>query len=141
MVTLWQDLGKIRHHHDRLMMVPDENFNLLFLAGFAGHLRHVYLTAEVLITMHQALDTPSLSTDDHLAFQGVDALAGAQLMDVLGCELEYHLPLDLPKQHGTVFALSAELGKKVQDIADAEQEKPAEEEKTTKKKKEEKTEE
>merc|ERR1719421_1742192 len=116
MVTLWQDLGKIRHHHDRLMMVPDENFNLLFLAGFAGHLRHVYLTAEVLITMRQALDTPSLSTGDHLAFQGVDAAVGAQLMDVLGCEIEHRLPLDLPKTHGTVFALAAKTGQIVQEI-------------------------
>merc|ERR1719421_751895 len=134
MVTLWQDLGKIRHHHDRLMMVPDENFNLLFLAGFAGHLRHVYLTAEVLITMRQALDTPSLSTDDHLAFQGVDAAVGAQLMDVLGCELEHPLPLNLPKMHGTVFALSAQTGKIVQEIADA----PAEPEPKKPTKKEEK---
>merc|ERR1719421_2521435 len=126
MVTLWQDLGKIRHHHDRLMMVPDENFNLLFLAGFAGHLRHVYLTAEVLITMRQALDTPSLSTDDHLAFQGVDAAVGAQLMDVLGCEIEHRLPLDLPKMHGTVFALSAQTGKIVQEVADTHIDTPAE---------------
>merc|ERR1719159_211522 len=118
LVTMWQDMAKIRHHHDRLMMVPNENYHLLFLAGLPGHLRHVYLTAEVLITMRQALDTPSLSTDDHLAFQGVDAAVGAQLMDVLGCEIEHRLPLDLPKMHGTVFALSAQMGKIVQEIAD-----------------------
>merc|ERR1719265_2973068 len=116
LVTMWQDLAKIRHHHDRLMMVPNENYHMLFLAGLPGHLRHVYLTAEVLITMRQALDTPSLSTDDHLAFQGVDAAVGAQLMDVLGCEIEHRLPLDLPKTHGTVFALAARTGQIVQEI-------------------------
>jgi len=39
-------------------------------------------------------------------------------MDVLGCEMEHRLPLDLPKMHGTVFALSAQMGKIVQEIAD-----------------------
>merc|ERR1712124_115153 len=90
-----------------------------------------------------ALDTPSLSTDDHLAFQGVDAAVGAQLMDVLGCELENRLPLDLPKMHGTVFALSAQMGKIVQEIADThvpepEPKKPAKKEKEEKHKDEEK---
>ena len=30
----------------------------------------------------QALDSPAISTDDHLKFQGLDASAGAQLMEV-----------------------------------------------------------
>lgn len=29
----------------------------------------------------QALDSPAISTDDHLKFQGLDASAGAQLME------------------------------------------------------------
>merc|ERR1719460_2917722 len=37
-------------------------------------------------------------------------------MDVLGCEIEHRLPLDLPKTHGTVFALAARTGQIVQEI-------------------------
>merc|ERR1712224_885616 len=95
---------------DRLMMVPNENYHLMFLAGLPGHLRHVYLTAEVLITMRQALDSPSISTDDHLKFQGLDKSAGAQLMEVLGSEFDHRIPLDWPQTHGTVASLAAHTG-------------------------------
>jgi len=66
------------------------------LAGMPSHHRHVFLTAEVLVTMRQALSSPAISTDDHLKFQGLDASAGAQLMEVLGSELDHKLPLDWP---------------------------------------------
>ena len=46
---------------------------MLFRCHLPAHLRHVFLTANTLITVRQALDLPSLSTDDHLSFQGVDA--------------------------------------------------------------------
>ena len=55
------------------MTVPEENAHLLYLCNLPAHLRHVFLTANTLITVRQALDLPSLSTDDHLSFQGVDA--------------------------------------------------------------------
>jgi len=114
--TLWTDQATIKHHHDNLMIVPDESFPLLYLHGIPAHLRNVYLTAEVLITMRQALDTPNLSTDDHLKFQGLDASAGAQLMEVLGSEMDHRLPLDWPKTYGSVSALATQMGTHVTEL-------------------------
>merc|ERR1712048_1387170 len=67
-------------------------------------------------TMRQALDSPQISTDDHLKFQGLDASAGAQLMEVLGSELDHKLPLDWPKNYGTVAALAAQMSTHVQEL-------------------------
>merc|ERR1712072_1049910 len=104
--TLWSDKGMIRHHHDWLMTYSDETVPGLILHGLSTQLRQVYLTAQVLITMRQARDTPALSTDDHLKFQGLDANSGAQLMEVLGCEMDPSLPFDLPSKYGTVASLA-----------------------------------
>jgi hypothetical protein len=111
--TLWGDTGMIRHHHDWLMTYSDESVPTLVLHGLTPQLRQVYLTAQVLITMRQALDTPTLSTDDHLKFQGLDATSGAQLMEVLSCEMDHRWAGDLPTKHGTVASLSAQIGELV----------------------------
>jgi len=114
--TLYKDLAGIQTRSDRQIHIADESLQCLILKGLPTHQRHVFLTAEVLITMRQALDSPSLSTDDHLRFQGVDASAGAQLMEVLGSELDHRLPLDWPKVHGTVAALAAQAGAHLNEI-------------------------
>eukprot|EP00438_Fugacium_kawagutii_P032439 Skav223743 [mRNA] locus=scaffold3575:90547:96702:- [translate_table: standard] len=101
---------------DSMMTFPEESMPMLTLTGMPSHHRHVYLTAEVLVTMRQALDSPAISTDDHLKFQGLDASAGAQLMEVLGAEIEHRLPLDWPNQHGTVAALAQQLGSHVMEV-------------------------
>jgi hypothetical protein len=108
--TLWSDTGMIRHHHDWLMSFSDETFPGLILHGLNPTIRPIALTAQVLITMRQALDTPALSTDDHLKFQGLDAQSGAQLMEVLGCEMDHRLPSELPTKYGTVASLAAQIG-------------------------------
>lgn len=106
--TLYKDLAVIQSRNDRQINLCNESLQCLILKRLPTHQRQVFLTAEVLVTMRQALDTPSLSTEDHLRFQGVDASAGAQLMEVLGSELDHRLPLDWPKLHGTVAALAAQ---------------------------------
>merc|ERR1719261_2069745 len=60
MMTLMKDLAHVKHHHDRVMTVPAENQNLLYLCSLPAHLRHVFLTANTLITVRQCLDLPSL---------------------------------------------------------------------------------
>jgi hypothetical protein len=66
--------------------------------------------------MRQALDTPTLSTDDHLKFQGLDAHSGAQLMDILSCEMDHRLPTDLPTKYGTVAALSTQIAAHINEM-------------------------
>merc|ERR1719160_757666 len=102
----------IKHHHDYLMTFAEESLPGMVLHGLphedpSMNLRQVFLTAQVLIAMRQALDTPTLSTDDHLKFQGLDANSGAQLMEILSCEMDHRLPSDLPTKNGTVAALAA----------------------------------
>jgi len=108
--TLYEDCAVVKHHHDWLITLAEESLPCLILHGLPTHHRHVYLTAEVLITMRQALEQPSLSTDDHLKFQGLDASSGAQMMEVLSSELDHRLPYDWPKSYGTVAALAGQLG-------------------------------
>mmetsp|Transcript_74642 Transcript_74642/g.140730 ORF Transcript_74642/g.140730 Transcript_74642/m.140730 type:complete len:1923 (-) Transcript_74642:183-5951(-) len=114
--TLWEETALVKHHHDHVMTLPDESMPCTVLYGFGGQHRQVFLTAEVLITMRQALDTPSLSTDDHLKFQGLDAVAGSQLMEVLGSELDHRLNKDWPKTYGTVAALATQLATHITEI-------------------------
>jgi hypothetical protein len=114
--TLWHDIGSINHYHDRIIVLPEESLPALILYKLPTHHRHVFLTAEVLVTMRQALDSPQISTDDHLKFQGLDASAGAQLMEVLGSELDHKLPLDWPKNYGTVAALAAQMSTHIQEL-------------------------
>merc|ERR1719352_1705682 len=111
MMTLMKDLAHVKHHHDRVMTVPEENQNLLYLCSLPAHLRHVFLTANTLITVRQSLDLPSLSTDDHLSFQGVDSEVVAQLQDLLSYESAHRFPPDWPKKHGTVYALASQQAK------------------------------
>mmetsp|Transcript_35478 Transcript_35478/g.93630 ORF Transcript_35478/g.93630 Transcript_35478/m.93630 type:complete len:1833 (-) Transcript_35478:32-5530(-) len=114
--ALYKELNGIQTRGDRQLQTSKESLPCLFLKGLPTHHRHVFLTAEVLITMRQALDTPSLATDDHLRFQGVDASAGAQLMEILGSEMDHRLPLDWPKVHGTVAALASQAGTHMSEL-------------------------
>eukprot|EP00397_Hematodinium_sp_SG-2012_P000155 GEMP01000155.1.p1 GENE.GEMP01000155.1~~GEMP01000155.1.p1 ORF type:complete len:1693 (+),score=422.40 GEMP01000155.1:3242-8320(+) len=120
LVTFWKDKAHIHHHHDRLITVAPENMYLLILKNTPSHLRHVFLTAQTLITARQALDLPSLSTDDHLAFQGLDATVGTQLQDVLSNEIGHRLPPDWPRTHGTVHALATQTAKHVLELVPVE---------------------
>merc|ERR1719506_665611 len=86
------------------------------LHSLSPHHRQVFLTANVLITMRQALDAPSLSTEDHLKFQGLDISAGAQMMEILGSEMDHALPLDWPKSYGTVASLAAQAATYVSEL-------------------------
>ncbi|CAE8684011.1 unnamed protein product [Polarella glacialis] len=88
----------------------------LVLNGLPANHRHVVLTAEVLVVMRQALDAPSISTEDHLRFQGLDAQGGAQLMEVLSSELDHRLPSEWPQQHGTVAALAVQCSTHIKDL-------------------------
>jgi len=114
LATLWSETAMIKHHHDSLMTFADETIPGLILRGVEPldsdkqkQWRQANLIAQVLITMRQALDTPTLSTDDHLKFQGLDAESGKQLMEVLSSEIDHRLPDDLPsKDAGTVASLS-----------------------------------
>lgn len=110
LARLYKDLVAIRSRGDMQIETSNESLPTLFLKRLPQHHRHVFLTAEFLITMRQALDTPSLATDDHLRFQGVDAAAGAQLMEIVGSELDHRIPLDWPKVCGTVAALATQCG-------------------------------
>lgn len=114
--TLFTDFATIKHHHDHLMTLSDESLPCMVLSRLPTHHRHVFLTAEVLVTMRQALDSPSISTEDHLKFQGLDAAAGAQLMEVLGSEMDHAMPLDWPKTFGTVAALAAQVSTHVTEM-------------------------
>lgn len=136
LATLWEETALVKHHHDHVMTLPDESMPCTVLYGFGPQHRQVFLTAEVLITMRQALDTPSLSTDDHLKFQGLDPTAGSQLMEVLGSELDHRLDRDWPKTHGTVAALAMQLAQHITEIqpeAIVETKKPKKAPKATKK--------
>lgn len=113
--SLYKDMDTYKTRTDSMMAFPGEAMPMLTLAGMPSHHRHVFLTAEVLVTMRQAMDSPAISTDDHLKFQGLDASAGAQLMEVLAAELEHRLPLDWPNQHGTVAALAQQLGSHIME--------------------------
>lgn len=113
---LFKEMDIYKTRTDSMMTFPEESMPMLTLTGMPSHHRHVFLTAEVLVTMRQALDSPAISTDDHLKFQGLDASAGAQLMEVLGAEIEHRLPLDWPNQHGTVAALAQQLGSHVMEV-------------------------
>lgn len=114
--TLYKDLSSIEQRIDQLMTLPDESMPCLILKGIPAHHRHVFLTAEVLVTMRQALKAPSISTDDHLKFQGLDASSGAQLMEVFASELDHRLPLDWPSVYGTVASLAAQLGTHISEM-------------------------
>mmetsp|Transcript_30389 Transcript_30389/g.48690 ORF Transcript_30389/g.48690 Transcript_30389/m.48690 type:complete len:1768 (-) Transcript_30389:337-5640(-) len=114
--TFYKDTETVKQRVDNLITLPSESLPITILNGMPSHHRHVYLTAEVLVTMRQALDAPSISTDDHLKFQGLDASAGAQMMEVLGSELDHRLPLDWPNSHGTVSALAAQIGEHIAEI-------------------------
>eukprot|EP00930_Biecheleria_cincta_P025551 TRINITY_DN1817_c0_g2_i1.p1 TRINITY_DN1817_c0_g2~~TRINITY_DN1817_c0_g2_i1.p1 ORF type:complete len:1803 (+),score=330.13 TRINITY_DN1817_c0_g2_i1:138-5546(+) len=111
--TLYKDMITCQQRADTLMHIPEESMPMLILGGLPSHHRHVYLTAEVLVTMRQALNSPAISTDDHLKFQGLDASAGAQLMEVLGSEMDHRLPLDWPNTYGSVAALAQQLGQHI----------------------------
>jgi len=139
LATLWEDMGSVKHHHDWLLTTPEESLSCLILHGLPSHHRHVFLTAQILVTMRQALDAPSISTDDHLKFQGLDAGAGAQLMEVLGSEIDHRLPLDWPKMYGTVATLANAACSHLTDLKPSgkgdkksKKEEPAKEEKTSK---------
>jgi hypothetical protein len=111
--TLWNDTGMIKHHHDWLMTYSDESVPGLILHGLHPQHRQVFLAAQTLITMRQALDTPTLSTEDHLKFQGLDAHSGAQLMEVMSCEMDHRLPADFPTKYGTVASLSTAISEHI----------------------------
>eukprot|EP00434_Breviolum_minutum_P043455 symbB.v1.2.038741.t1/scaffold6153.1/size20491/1 len=123
LATLWETSGTVKHHHDWLITLSEESLPCLVLSGLPASHRHVSLTAEVLITMRQALESPTVSTEDHLRFQGLDAQAGAQMMEVLGSELDHRLPPDWTQQHGTVAALSVVLSNHMKDLSGGEKDK------------------
>lgn len=114
--TLYKEMAPIQQRVDQLITLPEESLPCLVLRGIPAHHRHVYLTAEVLVTMRQALKASSISTDDHLKFQGLDASSGAQLMEVISSELDHRLPLDWPSVYGTVASLAAQLGTHVTEM-------------------------
>jgi hypothetical protein len=121
--TLYEDTATIRHPYDWLISLPDESLPLLMLSGLPNHHRHVYVTAQVLITMRQALEQPSLSTEDHLKFHGLDANSGAQMMEVLSSELDHRLPSDWPKNCATVAALAGQMNSHITSLSIAKQNK------------------
>jgi len=123
LATLWETSGTVKHHHDWLITLSEESLPCLVLNGLPASHRHVSLTAEVLITMRQALESPTVSTEDHLRFQGLDAQAGAQMMEVLGSELDHRLPPDWTQSHGTVAALSVVLSNHMKDLSGGEKDK------------------
>jgi len=119
LATLWDTTGTVRHHHDWLMTSPDESLPCLILNGLPANHRHVFLTAQVLVTMRQALDSPSISTEDHLRFQGLDTTARNQLMEVLSSELDNRLPTEWPNKPGTVATLAVALSGYMKDLGPA----------------------
>merc|ERR1712079_107140 len=68
-------------------------------------------------TMRQALEQPSLSTEDHLKFHGLDGNSGAQMMEVLSSELDHRMPSDWPKNCATVAALAGQINSHVKDLS------------------------
>jgi len=117
--TLYEDTATIRHPYDWLIGLPDESLPMLMLSGLPNHHRHVYITAQVLITMRQALEQPSLSTEDHLKFHGLDGNSGAQMMEVLSSELDQRLPSDWPKNCATVTALAGQMNSHIATLSTA----------------------
>lgn len=117
LATLWDTSGTVKHHHDWLITLSEESLPCLVLNGLPASHRHVSLTAEVLITMRQALESPTVSTEDHLRFQGLDAQAGAQMMEVLSSELDHRLPPDWTQQHGTVASLAVVLSNHMKELS------------------------
>mmetsp|Transcript_109430 Transcript_109430/g.172525 ORF Transcript_109430/g.172525 Transcript_109430/m.172525 type:complete len:1919 (-) Transcript_109430:123-5879(-) len=116
LATLYSETAGIKTDIESYLRIPDVSLPMTVLHALSPHHRQVYLTAETLITMRQALDTPSLSTEDHLKFQGLDLPSGAQLMEILGSELDHALPLDWPKSFGTVAALAAQMATHVAEL-------------------------
>lgn len=114
--NLYKDAERVRQKIDDKIVLPNESLPILVLYGMPTQSRHVFLTAEVLVTMRQALLAPSVGVDDHLKFQGLDASAGAQLMEVLGSELDHRLPRDWPNTYGTVAAMAAQLGNYISQL-------------------------
>jgi len=106
--SLYEETAHLQTQVEGFIKLPESSLPMTVLHGLSPHHRQVYLTANVLIIMRQALDSPTLSTEDHLKFQGLDISAGAQLMEVLGSELDHALPLDWPKTYGTVASLAAQ---------------------------------
>mmetsp|Transcript_20059 Transcript_20059/g.32091 ORF Transcript_20059/g.32091 Transcript_20059/m.32091 type:complete len:1224 (+) Transcript_20059:3-3674(+) len=116
LASLWEDTSGCKGEIEAFIKIPDSSLPITVLHALSPHHRQVFLTANILIIMRQALDAPSLSTDDHLRFQGLDAAAGAQLMEVFGSELDHPLPLDWPKAFGTVSALAAKASSLVTEL-------------------------
>jgi len=116
LATLWDETDHLKAEVECFIKLPEVSLPMTVLHSLSPHHRQVFLTANVLITMRQALDAPSLSTEDHLKFQGLDISAGAQLMEVLGSELDHALPLDWPKSYGTVASLSAQAATFVSEL-------------------------
>merc|ERR1719502_1708452 len=114
--TLWDDVSPITSEQESFIKLPEVSLPMTVLHGITPHHRQVFLTANILIIMRQALDAPTLSTEDHLKFQGLDVSAGAQLMEVLGSELDHALPLDWPKSYGTVASLAAQAATYVSEL-------------------------
>lgn len=119
LATLWDETASIKTEQESFIKMPEVSLPITVLHGLSPHHRQVFLTANMLITMRQALDSPSLSTEDHLKFQGLDISAGAQLMEVLGSEMDHALPLDWPKSYGTVASLAAQAATYVSELQPA----------------------
>merc|ERR1719181_2069859 len=114
--TLWEDSTHIVSEQENFIKLPEVSLPMTVLHSLTPHHRQVFLTASVLITMRQALDAPTLSTEDHHKFQGLDISAGAQLMEVIGSEMDQALPLDWPKSYGTVASLAAQAATYVSEL-------------------------
>jgi hypothetical protein len=118
----WDEMDvRAKDTHDTYIKVPKESYTMLFLQGLSPDLRSVFFTAETLITMRQALDAPTLSTNDHLRFQGLDEHAASQLLAVLSSELEHSMPKDWASQHGTVSALASAMVAHLAELRDEEE--------------------
>mmetsp|Transcript_133457 Transcript_133457/g.231981 ORF Transcript_133457/g.231981 Transcript_133457/m.231981 type:complete len:1798 (+) Transcript_133457:140-5533(+) len=120
LASLWQDTDHVRvypmDYDIEGIKLPEVSLPCLTLHGLSAHHRQVFLTAQVLITMRQALETPSLSTEDHLKFQGLDKSAGAQLMQVLASELDHELELSWPTMYGTVATLATQMATHITEL-------------------------
>jgi hypothetical protein len=116
LATLWDDMASFQSEQETFIKLPEVSMPITVLHGLTPHHRQVFLTASMLITMRQALDAPTLSTEDHLKFQGLDISAGAQLMEVIGSEMDHALPLDWPKAYGTVASLAAQAATYVSEL-------------------------
>merc|ERR1712070_397206 len=65
---------------------------------------------------HDWLMSFSDETFPGLIFHGLDAQSGAQLMEVLGCEMDHRLPSELPTKYGTVASLSAQIAEHIMQM-------------------------